>query len=1434
MNLLPDILNQVYQQLSLFANQDNFWQVFNTSFGSTYNIAASEILREQWKTGYFSQLPAIEVVSSSILGNANGAYAKSNNKIYLSDNFIYNASSASLKAVLLEEIGHFVDAHINIEDSAGDEGAIFADLVQGKILDATSLQALKTEDDSAIITVNGQIVAVDQSSGTISFNAATYSVNENGTPITAVTLTRTGGTDGAVSATINLSDGTAIAPNDYNNTPITVNFASGETSKTVTIPIIDDSQLEVDKTVNLSLTNLTGGATSGSQNIAILNILDNDRNIAGKEYFSSSDFSASNNPNGVWRYGYSTSLGGAFNLYTIHQQDRGLDILRQIIDSEPGISYNDTPNYIFLSPEFITIKSEQMSLHPGPNGEYSVLKWIAPRSGVYDIAARFSGLDADGATTDVHILRNGSQIYETLINGFGEPSAKTYANSLNISVGDIIDIAVGMGENGNYHHDSTEVEIIIGTTSVNSILSFNNSQYTVNEDGTPIAAVTITRTGGISGQVSATINLTNGTATTPSDYNNKAITVNFADGEISKTVTIPIVNDNQFEPDETISLALTNPTGGATIGTQNIATLTIVNDDTRVTLAVSPALVIEDGTNNLVYTFTRTGDTTNTLTVNYTVAGTATFNTDYTQTGAATFTSTKGTITFAAGSNTATLTLDPKVDTTFESNETVALTLASGTGYEVGTTSAVTGTITNDDTRVTLAVSPALVTEDGITNLVYTFTRAGITSNALTINYTVGGMGTFNTDYTQTGAATFTGTTGTITFAAGATTAKLTIDPTADTTLETNETVALTLASGTGYAAGTTSAVTGTIVNDDFSNLVPNNLILSNSNIAENQPVGTVVGNLTGVDPNVGDTLTYSLATGTGDTDNAFFSIVSNQLLTNASFDFETKNSYSILLRTTDQDGLFFDKQFTININNLDNIVTGTANNESFTTTGEKDIIDVQGGNDIITSTFANLQQNDSINGNTGIDTLNITEGTLEDVISIDLNNITNQLNILGTTIIGFEKFDLTGFLGTVSFLGTTGNDWITGGNGDDDLGGGNGDDYLNGGTGADLLVGGLGNDTFVVDNVGDVVVELLNQGIDTVESSLTWTLKANLEKLTLTGTTAINGTGNTLNNTLTGNSANNILNGGKGADTMSGGLGNDSYYVDNIGDVITESANQGTDLVYSNLSYTLATNVENLTLQGTSLIDGTGNTLNNVLTGNAANNILTGLAGNDTLNGAVGTDTLIGGLGNDIYVVDNLGDIITENLNEGTDTVQSAISWNLGTNLENLTLTGTLAIDGTGNELNNTITGNAANNTLIGGDGIDTLTGGTGNDILVGGTGADILTGGTGADIFRLNAPTEGLDNIKDFKVAELDIIQVSAAGFAGGLVVGTLAASQFISGAGITSATNNLQRFIYNTTNGALFYDADGNGLGSSALQIATLTGLPAINSSHIAIIA
>ncbi len=240
----------------------------------------------------------------------------------------------------------------------------------------------------------------------------------------------------------------------------------------------------------------------------------------------------------------------------------------------------------------------------------------------------------------------------------------------------------------------------------------------------------------------------------------------------------------------------------------------------------------------------------------------------------------------------------------------------------------------------------------------------------------------------------------------------------------------------------------------------------------------------------------------------------------------------------------------------------------------------------------------------------------------------------------------LAGDTGRNTLSGLAGNDKLFGDAGADRLEGGAGDDLHSGGTGADTMLGGAGNDTYFVDNAGDVVAEGAGAGIDTVNATISHTLAANVENLTLNGDAlgATKGVGNGLANIITGNAAANFLDGRGGRDTLTGGRGDDTYVVDNAADKVNEKAGEGIDTVVSSAAFALGDDIENLELVGAAAatakgaagrIDGTGNALANVVTGSAGANRIDGGAGNDRLSGGLGKDKLVGGKGDDGFVFD-------------------------------------------------------------------------------------------------------------------------------------------------------------------------------------------------------
>lgn len=349
----------------------------------------------------------------------------------------------------------------------------------------------------------------------------------------------------------------------------------------------------------------------------------------------------------------------------------------------------------------------------------------------------------------------------------------------------------------------------------------------------------------------------------------------------------------------------------------------------------------------------------------------------------------------------------------------------------------------------------------------------------------------------------------------------------------------------------------------------------------------------------------------------------------------------------------------------------------------------------------------------------------------------------------------------------------------------------IDGGVGSDTMEGGLGNDSYVVDSIGDVIIERESEGTEYITSNITYSLGQHLENLTLSGDVAINGFGNELNNYLSGNGANNLLVGGAGADslsgrlgsdTLSGGEGNDSYYLNDWDDTVIDDGG-GQDSIYVFAidkdyggtwyvaSYTMPETIERFVM-GNYVTHAKvyGNNQNNYvdtqdavvfshrvgnityyyraeveLYGGAGDDFLRSADGDSILDGGAGNDTMTGGLGSDRYYVDSLLDQVIESpySNSNYDEVYSTISYSLSFNIENLKLLGSANLNGTGNDLGNILTGNSGNNLLVGGAGNDRLISGGGFDTLIGGAGNDSYVLSSSGVVFTELAG-EGEDTIE------------------------------------------------------------------------------------------
>ena len=718
-SLLP-ILPAVYDVLFNFSQSDGFWANLETAFGTSYDVVKATELRQQWQSRDFSQIPPIEVLSDEVLGTANGAYSSSTNKIYLSASFLNTASSAAIVNVILEEIGHYVDAQINQVDSAGDEGAIFAELVQGNSLDVATLDALRAENDQTTIIVNGEIIQVEQADFT--------------------------GTNGNDSIT-----GTSTSDNifglDGNDT---LSGLGGN-----------------DNIYGGNGNDVVNGDT-GNDDLAGDNGNDSLNGGVGSDLLRSD-------------LGNDTINGGSgFDSYFASYSDRSSG-LTMTYDPTTG---NGT----------ITIGSEVDTL-------ISIESFNAGRA----LSGGFEGTDFNDfivGTSD-----NENYFWYGLFGNGGDDTVSGGAGDDKVFGGEGNDVV--NGDTGN--------DELYGQNNNDTLQGTNNGtgerDYLEGGPGNDrfILADT-TKTFYDDGN--STLPGDNDYATI-ADFNttDDIIQLRGSSGDyllsVSGSTTNLYINKPGSEPDELI----------AVINNQTALSLTAsyfsyVSSPTlpSITLAVSPSSVTEDGTTNLVYTFTRTGSTTSALTANYTVGGTATNGTDYT--------SIPTSVTFAAGSSTATVTVDPTADTTVESDETVALTLTAGTGYTVGTTTPVTGTITNDDFPQ-LSINDITVVEGKDNNAILTVTVDNPNPQPITFNYTTGPIdATVDVDYTSK--------TGTITIAANTATATISIPILNDNLNEPDEAFTVTLSNPVNATINPEGGIGEVIITDTWQSsltrTLPNNV----------------------------------------------------------------------------------------------------------------------------------------------------------------------------------------------------------------------------------------------------------------------------------------------------------------------------------------------------------------------------------------------------------------------------------------------------------------------------------------------------------------------------------------------------------------------------------------------------------------------------------
>lgn len=714
-----------------------------------------------------------------------------------------------------------------------------------------------------------------------------------------------------------------------------------------------------------------------------------------------------------------------------------------------------------------------------------------------------------------------------------------------------------------------------------------------------------------------------------------------------------------------------------------------------------------------------------------------------------------------------------------------------------------------DFSHVSFSVSPLAVAENGNGVLTFTFQRSGYTAVPRTVSFTVGGSATHGLDYSVSDATTFTTTTGSVTFGVGETTTTITVDPTADTFLELDDTVVLTLVVGTGYdvVAGQGTA-SGTINNDETANVGLDDqgrlLIRDHANRNDNLAISFNVPAQEVVIVDSANNLTKSVGVQVGprEVHVPLASITGGALIA------DLRGGNDKLTMATFPAGLL---SVTLFGGAGNDALTGGAGVETFFGGDGNDVLVGGAGDDILNGGLGN----DKLDGGLGSDL--VDEGGNAD-FKLTNTALTGNGN---DKLAGIErvrltvgdvgrKLDATAFTaGVVTLLGGAGNDTLLGGagadmlsgvDGNDSLVGGAGNDTANGAAGNDSLTGGLGDDSLVGGTGPDRLIEVADANLtltDTALAGLGADVLSGIETAQLTGgkgNNTLNASGFSLgtvtliglegNDSLTGTSLADVLDGGAGNDSLfglagndslTGGVGNDGLDGGSDSDVIVETANAALTLTNTGLlgvGTDVLTSIERALLTGGSganKLDASAFTLGAVT--------LVGLGGNDTLFGTNSADQLEGGVGND-----------SQRGGAGNDTL----------------------LGGDGNDSQDAgddadvLNGGIGNDTLLGGAGHDTLTGDVGNDSVIGGDGTDRLTEVGNVNFVVAAAQLTGLGT--DILVT-LDEVSLT-----GGIGSNSLTVNGFTGGVTLRGAGGN-DTLVSGSGNDHLFGDDGDDQLTGSA---------------------